>query len=318
MDLSFAMRRPETEQVQVEAATAVHLPLRIGARTLFSVERKLVRVALPLERRRLLPILPALPRGAHGYLITALRADLLAELRNRHPDLKLFVRQRYRRHYASLQIGFDDFLARFSAKTRSTLKRKSRKLAERSGGCLDLRSYSRPDEVEEFHRHARAVSEVTYQERLLGAGLPDGEGALARMRDLAGAGAMRGWLLFLEGRPISYLYAPAEGDTLIYAYLGYDPAYADLSPGTVLQLEAMRELMAERRFRWFDFTEGDGQHKRQFATGSVDCVDLLLLRPTLGNLGIGYLLGAFDAAVRASKRILAATGLLKLARAARR
>jgi hypothetical protein len=71
----------------------------------------------------------------------------------------------------------------------------------------------------------------------------------------------------------------------------------------VLQLEAMRELMAERKFRLFDFTEGEGQHKRLFATGGVDCVDLLLMRPTLANLLAGHTLNAFDGAVGAAKRV---------------
>jgi CelD/BcsL family acetyltransferase involved in cellulose biosynthesis len=296
----------------------VPLPVRIGARTLFSFRRKLIRVALPLERRWLLPVLPALPRSADGYLVTALRADLLPELHASRPDLRVFVRQSYQRHYASLQLDRDAYLASFSAKSRSTLKRKVRKLAERSGGELDLRSYSRPDEVEEFYRHARAVSATTYQERLLNAGLPDGEGALARMRELAAAGGVRGWLLFLDDRPIAYLYAPAEGDTLIYAYLGYDPDYADLSPGTVLQLEAMQQLMGDPRFRWFDFTEGDGQHKRQFATGSVACVDLLLLRRTAGNLAVGTILTALDAAAGHAKRAVQASGFQRIARVARR
>ena len=33
----------------------------------------------------------------------------------------------------------------------------------------------------------------------------------------------------------------------------------------------MRDLFGDR-FRWFDFTEGEGQHKRLFATGGVACV----------------------------------------------
>jgi CelD/BcsL family acetyltransferase involved in cellulose biosynthesis len=138
------------------------------------------------------------------------------------------------------------------------------------------------------------------------------------MRELAAAGGVRGWLLFLDDRPIAYLYAPAEGDTLIYAYLGYDPDYADLSPGTVLQLEAMQQLMGDPRFRWFDFTEGDGQHKRQFATGSVACVDLLLLRRTAGNLAVGTILTALDAAAGHAKRAVQASGFQRIARVARR
>ncbi len=303
--------------VRAQDAAPIRLRFCIGPRTFWSVQRRLVRLTIPLERRALLPDLSGLPPDAEGYLVTGLRADLQLALTDAHPQLSLYRRLAYPRSYASLQDGYDAYLAQFSAKTRSTLRRKVRKLAEVSGGTLDLRSYTAPEQVEDFYRHARAVSASTYQERLLASGLPEGEAALAAMRDLAARDAMRGWILFLDGRPISYLYAPAEGDILLYAYLGYDPDFADLSPGTVLQLEAMRQLMTERRFRMFDFTEGDGQHKRQFATGAVDCVDLLLLRPTFRNRALGRGLLAFDAAVAQAKRLLPAP-VRKLARAARR
>ena len=294
----------------------VALPLRIGARTIWRVKRRLIQVGLPLEQGMsgTAPALPSLAPGAEGYMLYALPAALQDRVQASHPKLKCFVRQRYQRSYAALDIPFDDYLAGFSSKTRSTLKRKLRKFADASRGRLDLRRYSAPDEVEEFHRHARAVSAKTYQEKLLDAGLPSGEEALADMRERARRGAMRGWVLFLGGEPVSYLYAPAEGATLIYAYLGYDPAHAALSPGTVLQLEAMRELMEEGAFRLFDFTEGDGQHKRQFATGALDCVDLLLVRRTPANLIVGHMLIGFDAAVALAKRAARASGLERLVR----
>jgi CelD/BcsL family acetyltransferase involved in cellulose biosynthesis len=298
----------------------IALPLRIGARTVGRVTRKLVRVPLTLEQTLAgtAPELPPLPAGTDGYLVTSLPASAQAEIERLHPRLKPFVRQRYGRSYALLEGGFEAYLGRYSSKTRSTLKRKLRKLAEANGGALDVRTYAAPNQIEEFHRHARSVSARTYQEKLLGAGLPDGEAAIGEMRALAAQGAMRAWLLFLKGEPISYLYAPAEGSTLVYAYLGYDPDHADLSPGTVLQLEAMRELMEEGRFTLFDFTEGEGQHKQQFGTGAVDCVDLLLLRRTAGNLAAGHLLNGFDAGVALAKRAVHRLGLDRLARRIRR
>ena len=295
---------------------SVALPLRIGARTVWRFRRRLVQSGVSLEQglRSEPPVLPPLPPGADGYMVNALPVARLASLAAAHPELKPFVRQNYRRSYASLEGGFDAYLAGFSARSRSTLKRKARKLAERSGGAVDVRTYSAPGEIDDFHRHARAVSARTYQERLLDAGLPDGEAMLAEMKDRARRDAMRGWILFLDGVPISYLYAPAEGDTLLYAHLGYDPAHADLSPGTMLQLEAMRGLMDEGRFRLFDFTEGDGQHKRQFGTGALDCVDLLLVRPTIANLLAGHALNGFDGAVALARRAVGRLGLERLAR----
>ena len=283
----------------------VVLPLRVGTRTLARIRRRLVRVPVSLEQalQGAAPQLPPLPRDADGYLIAALPVAARPIL-ERQTGLSPFVRQGYRRSYARLDGGFDAYLGRFSSKSRSTLKRKLRKLAEESGGTIDVRTYSTPDEAEVFHRLARPLSARTYQERQLGYGLPEGEEALAEMRALAAQGAMRGWLLFLHGKPISYLYAPADGPTLVYAYLGYDPDHAQLSPGTVLQLEVMRMLMEEGRFALFDFTEGEGRHKQQFETGAIDCVDLLLLRPTVGNLAVACLLAGFDSAVALAKRMV--------------
>jgi CelD/BcsL family acetyltransferase involved in cellulose biosynthesis len=297
---------------------AIALPFRIGARTVWKVRRRLTRVTIPLQRALTGEVPPLPPADRDGYLIASLPAAALPSLLAAHPRLKPFIRQRYRRFYAELDRGFDHWLGTLSSKSRSTLKRKVKKLAERSGGTLDLRCYRTPPEAEEFYRHARAVSALTYQERLLRSGLPEGEQALAAMRALAERDAMRGWILFLEARPIAYLYAPAEGLTLIYAHLGYDPDVADLSPGSVLQFEAMRELMEEGRFRLFDFTEGEGQHKRLFSTGEVECVDLLLLRRTPANLLAGWSLSAFDGGIEAAKALLKRFKLESLARRFRR
>jgi CelD/BcsL family acetyltransferase involved in cellulose biosynthesis len=297
---------------------AVQLPFRIGTRTLWHLRRRLLRVTTSLEDalRGHAPLLPA--TEGDGYLLAALPADRLPSVLGAHPTMRPFIRQRYRRFYARLDGSFDDYLATFSAKSRSTLKRKVRKLADRSGGTLDIRIFRTEEEAPQFHRDARAVSALTYQERLLHAGLPDGEAALDRMRQLARQDAMRGWILYLDGRPVSYLYAPAQGETLIYAHLGYDPAFAELSPGTVLQYEAMRQLIGEGRFRLFDFTEGEGQHKQLFSTGSVECIDLLLLRRTPANLAAGLTLTAFDGGIEAAKALLKRVRLESLARRFRR
>ena len=209
-------------------------------------------------------------------------------------------REDYERHYIDMTGSNDDYLARFSGKTRSTLRRKRRKMESESGGSLDLRLYSRPEEMDEFVHHAVPLSRITYQARLLDAGLPESEIARAEMRELAWQDRVRAFLLFLNGEPVAYLYLPVIGETLVYAYLGYDPAHANLSPGTVLQMAALESLFAEQRYRYFDFTEGEGAHKRLFGTRSAPCASFLLLRPTLANRALLSSLKAFDAAVNGS------------------
>lgn len=298
-------------------AASIELPFRVGARTFFRVRRRLVRSAVPLgDALAGRAPCPQCPDDADGLWLTGVPDAAVPTLAP--AGLRPFVRQRYPRHYADLRIGFDAYYAGFSAKRRATLRRKEKKLAEASGGAIDVRSYRAPAEMRAFHRLARDVAAATYQERLLGAALPAGGAFADALVRAAEADAVRGWILHVRGEPAAYLHAPAQGDSLLYAHLGYRPAFADLSVGTMLQLHAMRDLMSEGRFRWFDFTGGDGEHKRQWATGSVPSADVLLLRPTPGNLAVGHGLGAWDGAVERGRRLLGAAGLDGVVRRLRR
>ena len=296
---------------------AAILPLRfqVGARTLAAIPRRLVRVSYSLREALAgkVAVIGPPTLGSDGFLVTSLPEDQLERLAGAR--LLRHVRQRYMRYYVDLSTGIAGWELALSSATRSGLKRKAKKLAAASGGELDIRRYASADEIATFHPLARSVSALTYQERLLDAGLPSDIGELVR---LAAAGRVRAWLLFVEGRPVAYLCCTADGDTLRYDFVGHDPAVASLSPGVVLQAEALRDLMAEGRFRWFDFTEGEGRHKRSLATGGVACVDLLLLRPTLSNRVALGALGGFDRAMALAKRAAAHPALARLSRQVRR
>lgn len=301
---------------------AVPLPLRfqIGARTLASIQRQLVRVPMSLDDvlAHRLPLLPSLDRDAHGYQITSLPEDRLEAMTLAGGGMIAFVRQRYTRYHADLTIGIDAYLETMSANTRSGLKRKAKKVAGVSGGTLDVRRFRTPDEMTAFHDIARRVSLRTYQEKLLDAGLPDDAAFLRRMYGMAAADSVRGWLLYVAGEPAAYLYCPIVAGTVLYEYVGHDPAFNDLSPGGVLQMEAMRDLYGEGGLKQFDFTEGEGQHKRQFATGGVACLDMLLLRASLANRLTTVALGTFDRGTALGKRATERLGLGALARKVRR
>lgn len=188
-----------------------------------------------------------------------------------------YVVAHYTRYHIDLSGDFDRYLAKFSAKTRNTLRRKVRRFLEIGEGC-EMRAYKHPDEMEEFHRQARDVSALTYQERLLDAGIPGEPGFLAQLVALAKADSVRAYVLFLRGKAIAYLCCPAVDGVLLYSYLGYDPQHAEVSPGSVLQYLVLESLFREKRFRAFDFTEGQGEHKRFFGTHETPCADICYFR----------------------------------------
>ncbi len=82
---------------------------------------------------------------------------------------------------------------------------------------------------------------------------------------MASTDSVRAYVLFLHGKAVAYLCCPVVNGVLLYSYLGYDPKHADLSPGTVLQYLVFESLFEEKRFRAFDFTEGQGEHKSSSA-----------------------------------------------------
>lgn len=303
------------------AAAMIAVPFRIGARTLFSPRRRMVRVALSLREALSTrpPALPPLAPGDEGWLVTSLPEETLdATIAVAGGRRLVFVRQRYTRYFVDLDLGFDAWWAALSANQRSGLKRKARKLAEASGGALDVRCYRTPEELDAFHALARVISATTYQERLMAAGLPDTPAFRAEMLAAGAAGQALGWILFVGGEPAAYLYCPCRDGAVVYDYLGHDPRFADLSPGAVLQVEAFRTLFAAPPVHAFDFTEGEGQHKRGMASGGIACVDVLLLRPTLGNRALVIGLRAFDGGAALAKRLVVRFGLESLVRRLRR
>jgi CelD/BcsL family acetyltransferase involved in cellulose biosynthesis len=209
----------------------------------------------------------------------------------RRGDWIRYVPFQFERYYTDLTGSFEAYLGRFSSKTRSTLRRKARRLEE-AVGHLELRSFRTPEEMRAFHEAARVVSAQTYQERLIGSGLPSSPQFLEQMLRLAALDRARAYLLYAGDQAISYLYCPVEEEVLLYDHVGYDQRFGDHSPGTVLQMLVFERLFAEGRFLAFDFTEGESEHKRLFATGSILCADVHWLPRSAG----GWLLVASHAA----------------------
>lgn len=296
------------------AAAPIAIDFTLGSRRLLAVPRRLATWSLSLEQVLSgdLPDPPA--SGPDGVRVLSAPTDRLTEVAARYPGFIAGGRQDYRRHYIAMDGSFADYMTQFSGKTRSTLRRKARKLTDEAGGYT-VSEHRTPVEIEAFLAAALPLSARTYQARLLDAGLPDTPAARRTMLEAAENDRMWAFLLHAKGQPIAYLSLPVVGQTLVYAHLGYDPAWARLSPGTVLQMDALERLFAEGRYRWFDFTEGDGAHKEMFGTGHAACSSLVLLEPTLANRTLLGARAGFDASVAQAKALAMRSGALGRLRA---
>lgn len=293
----------------------VPLKFRLGEIALVTVSSRL-RVCdrhfshLGADPEATLASLGPVEAGVHGTLLRSHPIPGSLPRVSRTGDAIRYVPSQYERCFTALDGTFVAYLKdNFSSKSRSTLKRKVKKFAKESGGELEWRAYRTPEEWDVFFPLARELSGRTYQERLLDVGLPDTDAFRAEGRAAAEAGNLRAYLLFLGGRPAAYLYCPVEDGVSMYHYLGHDPELNRLSPGTVLQYVAFEELFADPGVTMFDFTEGEGQHKRFFATGSVRCADVYYFERTLRNRLLVRAHRAFDAFSNVLTRLLDRLGL---------
>ncbi|MCE5279834.1 MAG: GNAT family N-acetyltransferase [Planctomycetaceae bacterium] len=221
-----------------------------------------------------------------------------------------YVARHYRHCYTDLRGTFADYLqANFSSKTRQTLRRKCKKMAQRSGGQLHWKAYATPEDIDEFLTQAGRLAPKTYQQRLLDLGVRTDEAFRARAAELAAKDEVRAFLLFCDDKPIAYLYCPCRDGALQYDSLGYDPAYAEFSPGTVLQYQVMEYLFGQKKYRFFDFEKGEGAHKELFASTSQLCGDIYFLRRRAGNYFTIWLHRATEGATDLVGAVLRPLGL---------
>ena len=213
-----------------------------------------------------------------GYLLRSL------PLAEKQPRLKIengyiyYIPAQFNRYYIDLQQTFDEYQHTFSSKTRSTIKRKIKKFNSFCNQSMYCKTYRNKEELQEFYWLARGISSKSYQEKLLDAGLPDTVEFTQEMLEKAQNDNIRAYLLFNDNIPVAYMYCPVQDNVLLYQYLGYDPDYMKWSVGTILHWFVFEDLFKEAKFSYFDFTEGQSEHKRLYSTASILCGNIFIIQ----------------------------------------
>ncbi len=228
--------------------------------------------------------LPVENKFNYQYFPRLIINDKAVQQKLRSTSNKIFyIRYKYPNYAIKLYQyhSFDDYLTKFSAKTRGTLKRKMNK-ASKSGFIEKL--YFEEKDIDEFHKHACFVGEQTYQNKLFNSAIPKTEEFKSILKTQANNNDFLGIILFIKGTPCAYIYCPIINNVYQYSYLGHLPQYSKFSPGTVLQLKLLSHIYAQKlKAPYFDFTEGDGAHKKLFSTNLYTCCNCLVADNNLAN-----------------------------------
>jgi hypothetical protein len=196
----------------------------------------------------------------------------------------------YEHHFADLPESFSEYERALGSKSQKSLRYSQRKLSEHVCGAVRARRFATREDVPEFMAGAQAISQKTYQWKLLGLGLRDAQSLSAWLNLAADHGWMRCYILYCKEEPVAFMLGYLYRGVYHYIDIGYDPDWGKWSVGSILQMEVMRDLLAgEDSPDLFDFSTGTGAHKARFGNVSRQEVDILLLRRSPGNMWLACL-----------------------------
>jgi Acetyltransferase (GNAT) domain len=186
-------------------------------------------------------------------------------------------------HLTQIYASSEEYLSQMSSKTRSTLRKKAKKLAEAGGGELKLMRVDLAHQVGEFITEAVKVSQNSWQHEILGNRINDSVDERAWNESLAEAGLLRSYLLRAGDRACAFVVGYQFNDVFHYVELGYDRVFAEHSPGTVLLHLLIQDLCDHKPPATLNFGMGDGDYKRRFGNVQSEDVSILVLRKNLPN-----------------------------------
>ena len=172
---------------------------------------------------------------------------------------------------------FKAYLQSRSRNTRTKLNQKIRRWRDFVREEPTIKEFRGARQMGEFYSIAGPLSRKTWQGKL-GAGLE----ALDRPEDLvrlAADGQARGYILYCGDQPVAFQLCYVQGTTMVTAQTGYDPAYAEYSPGTVQLYLLLEKVFAEGGMEFVDLMEGTPfAYKSSFVTLRVPSMRFLYFR----------------------------------------
>jgi hypothetical protein len=187
---------------------------------------------------------------------------------SRKPSLRWLIR---------LPGDFQTYLMSLGAKSRQNIRREMRQLGKQFTSRFER--VTEEGQVESFLADAEAVSRRTYQWNV-GQRMLDDETTRRSLRDRARRGELRCYSLALNGQACAFMRGKLAGGVFEFETAGFDPQFGKASPGAVLLMWAVRDLVESSVCTVFDFGSGgdDVGYKARFGNESHPCISLQLGR----------------------------------------
>ncbi len=170
----------------------------------------------------------------------------------------------------NLPSSFDEYLKSLRSTTRKKLLQTIR--AFERHGRYQFQVVKDASHIEKFLKDGEGISRRTYQ-WTIGQRLQNDDQTQERYLKLAAEHRLRCYILYIDAMPCAFARGEISGALYHYETPGFDPSFEKLSPGTILLMWVIRDLIENTACKTFDFGSGgdDTSYKARFSNCHFEC-----------------------------------------------
>jgi hypothetical protein len=190
----------------------------------------------------------------------------------------------------------EDYWQRFNAKSLRNIRREGRRF-EHTVHCM-----TKAEDASSFLEQAHQVAVRHWQAKRGVLHIRNDDGERRLLEFFASLGALRCYLMEHGGQPVAFMLGFQWKGHFVPEEMGYDLTYAKYSPGTVLTLRIVEDLIARDTPQYVDFGYGHAEYKRLFCNWQTESGPVLLVRKSLLpilNMWLDNLSGQVSQSLRA-------------------
>lgn len=170
------------------------------------------------------------------------------------------------------------FYKEISGNRKRYLRRYTRALEKAGTGPVEMVCYRSEDKVDQVISIASEISAKTYK-HALNVGFHDDYLTRSLLTKAAKQGKLRAYVLYAGRVPCAFEYGIEYGNVFFPEHISYDPQFRSCSPGTVLFIKVIEDLIENSNIRVFDYGFGAAAYKERFGTKSWPEASVYIFAP---------------------------------------
>lgn len=188
----------------------------------------------------------------------------------------------------SVPANMEEYFNTIDYKFRKNLRRAQRNIIKSYPGKIEVRHFREVNDVNTFMHDAELIASKSYQRRM-NVGFKNDDQTMQLAMLAAQLGWFRGYILYIDDRPVSFERTTQYGKTLFCENAAYDPAYKNAEPGTNLFLKILEYVCSEKKVDYIDFGFGDAFYKKNFCNRVLQEQSVYIFAPTIKGVSINLI-----------------------------